>query len=171
MKLLSEVGSKSNRLSVGPDYSMVSACAALFLLYSKGGQHQHCRLSYQEGHMKEQPAAYRITDWMNPRGRASALHVVGPQALTTAELLRFTAHRRAGENACRWATRLLQELAAFSWHPPGGFCRSVQAATASALLKPLNQGAIDWATPAADISGRAPAIHSPSDAARSCSTR
>jgi DNA repair protein RadC len=65
--------------------------------------------------VKEQPAVYRITDLDVSERPRERLGRVGPQALTTAELLAILLRTGVpGENAVQVGQRLLQEMGGLS---------------------------------------------------------
>lgn len=117
--------------------------------------------------MKEQPATYRITDLDLSERPRERLARVGPQALTTAELLAILLRVGVpGENAVQVGQRLLQEL---------GGLTGIQRADFNEVCKQHGIGPAKAAQIKAAIElGRRmliespeerPAVHSPADAA------
>jgi DNA repair protein RadC len=117
--------------------------------------------------MKEQPAAYRITDLDVSERPRERLARVGPQALTTAELLAILLRVGVpGENAVQVGQRLLQELGGLSGIHRADFaevCKQHGVGTAKAAQI---KAAIELGRRLlVESPDERPLIHSPADAA------
>ena len=117
--------------------------------------------------MKEQSAAYRITDLEASERPRERLARVGPQALTTAELLAILLRVGVpGENAVQVGQRLLQELGGLSGIHRAEFeevCKQhgIGPAKAAQIKAAIELGRRLLLESPEDR----PAIHSPGDAA------
>jgi DNA repair protein RadC len=117
--------------------------------------------------MKEQPAAYRITDLDLSERPRERLGRVGPQALTTAELLAILLRTGVpGENAVQVGQRLLQEMGGLSGIHRAEFAEVCKQHGVGPAKAAQIKAAIELGRRLlAESPEERPAVHSPADAA------